>query len=232
MNKLIIFFCFFCIIICNYNTQLVKAEEGVAGISTTLNKNIVNVTYYYTTNRVNLRKESNVNSDIIITLEKRTKVLKMPSSDNGWTQIMYEDKIGWINSKYLRDTELPVIEFTDTEIEMLYRITEAEATGKSIEAKENVVSCIINRVYDSDFPDTIKDVIFEKNQYSPVKDGRYCTVIITEETKEAVNNVIKNGTTHDYTYFCNYDIISRKLQKWFDTLEFGFKDSANHSYYK
>lgn len=230
MKKLLTLFCFV-IFILNNNTITAKAEEGVAGISVTLDK--VYKIEAWTTANVNLRSKPNTNSDIMTTLNSDTKIQKLSISDD-WTMVAYEDKIGWVYSKYIRDTETPIIEFADKELEILYRITEAEATGESIESKENVASSIINRLYDSNFPSTIKEVVFQKEQYSPIGDRRYYTVTVTEETKEAVHNVIKNGVTHDCIYFCNYDnVTSSKLRRWFDNaLEFVFKDDSNHSYYR
>lgn len=229
MKKLLIFLCF-CVVMIISSSTTAKAEEGVAGISVTLDK--VNKIEAWTTTNVNLRSKPNTNSDIITTLTNDTKIQKLSISDD-WTMVVYEDKTGWVYSKYIRDTETTVIEFTDKELEILYKIVEAEATGESIESKENVASSIINRLYDSNFPSTIKEVVFQKEQYSPIGDRRYYTVTVTEETKEAVHNVIKNGVTHDCIYFCNYDnVTSSKLRRWFDNaLEFVFKDDSNHSYY-
>jgi len=230
MKKYIIFLCL--VILLPNNCSHVKAEEGVAGISATINH--INYTEKWTTTNVNLRNKPNTNAEIITTLKTRTKV-QIISQKEDWSMVIFDSKTGWICTKYLRDTEEPILEFTNKEKEMLYRITEAEATGKSITAKENVVSCIINRVYSADFPDTIKEVIFQKvdgnYQFSPVADKRYWKVEITEETKQAVDNVIKNGVTHDALYFCNYNTISSKQKKWFDQLNYCFSDDV-HNFYK
>jgi len=230
MKKLITFLCF-CIILISCCSTNARAEEGVAGISIILDK--VNKIEAWTTTNVNLRSKPNTNSDIIKTLTTDTKIQKLSTNDN-WTMVSCEDKIGWIYSKYIKDTEITIIEFNDTELEILYRITEAEGTGQSIESKENIISSIINRVYDSNFPSTIEDIVFQEGQYSPIGDKRYYTVTVTEETKEAVHNVIDNGVNHDCIYFCNYDNVkSSKLRRWFDnSLEFVFKDDSGHSYYR
>lgn len=229
MKKLITFLCF-CIILISCSSTNARAEEGVAGISITLDK--VNKIEAWTTTNVNLRSKPNTNSDIIKTLTTDTKIQKLSTNDN-WTMVSCEDKIGWIYSKYIKDTEITIIEFNDTELEILYKITEAEGTGQSIESKENIISSIINRVYDSNFPSTIEDIVFQEGQYSPIGDKRYYTVTVTDETKEAVHNVIENGVNHDCIYFCNYKKVkSSKLRKWFDnSLEFVFKDDSGHSYY-
>ena len=233
MKKLITFLCF-CIILISFSSTIAKAEEGVAGISITLDKvNKIEAIEAWTTTNVNLRSKPNTNSDIIKTLTTDTKIQKLSTNDN-WTMVSCEDKIGWIYSKYIKDTEITIIEFNDTELEILYKITEAEGTGQSIESKENIISSIINRVYDSNFPSTIEDIVFQEGQYSPIGDKRYYTVTVTDETKKAVHNVIENGVNHDCIYFCNYNNVkSSKLRRWFDnSLEFVFKDDSGHSYYR
>jgi len=233
MKKILTFLCF-CIILISFSSTIAKAEEGVAGISITLDKvNKIEAIEAWTTTNVNLRSKPNTNSDIIKTLTTDTKIQKLSTNDN-WTMVSCEDKIGWIYSKYIKDTEITIIEFNDTELEILYKITEAEGTGQSIESKENIISSIINRVYDSNFPSTIEDIVFQEGQYSPIGDKRYYTVTVTDETKKAVHNVIENGVNHDCIYFCNYNNVkSSKLRRWFDnSLEFVFKDDSGHSYYR
>lgn len=118
------------------------------------------------------------------------------------------------------------------EVEVLYKIVEAEATGECEEAKKNVASVILNRVHSIDFPSTITDVVFQNYQFSPISDKRYWSVEVTEETIRAVDEVITNGTTTEALYFCNLDNISNKNKRWFKKLEYLFKDKANHSFFK
>ena len=68
----------------------------------------------------------------------------------------------------------------------------------------NVASCVLARVESPEFPDTIKKVVFEKKQFSPISDGRYYSVKVQKSTKKAVKRVLKHGKTHNYLYFCAY----------------------------
>lgn len=126
-----------------------------------------------------------------------------------------------------------VYEVTKEEREMLERITEAECTGGDIDSKKNIVSNILNRVESDSFPSTIKKVIFQKGQFSPTEDGRFYSVEITEETKQAVEEVLLDGVNHDCLYFFNIkDVQSAKIKRWIDKkLEFEFKDDVGHSFY-
>ena len=224
--------------IMSFSISSYSAEEPITGVTMSLSsisdKDIEKLTsdYMWTTDRVNLRSEASTNSDKILTLDKRTKI-QMISSSNKWTKVKYEDYEGYIYSTYLRDTELPSLDFSDEEIEMLQRITEAECTGQSIEAKENVVSAIINRILDLNFPDTMSEIVFQDGQFSPISDGRYYSVDITKDTIEAVDNILKDGVKHEGIFFCNMkDVKLLSKKNWFKNLEFLFKDDSGHSFYK
>lgn len=124
-------------------------------------------------------------------------------------------------------------EVTKEERKMLEKISEAECTGQDIDSKKNIISNILNRVESDSFPSTIEKVIYQKGQYSPTSDGRIDSVEVTEETKQAVEEVLLDGTTHDCLYFFNMkDVQSSKIKKWIDNkLEFVFKDKSGHSHY-
>ena len=62
---------------------------------------------------------------------------------------------------------------TYEEAQMLMKIAMAEAESDGIEGKAMVMAVVLNRVNDDRFPDSIKGVIFQDKQFSPVKDGRY-----------------------------------------------------------
>ncbi|MBP5596062.1 MAG: cell wall hydrolase [Pseudobutyrivibrio sp.] len=114
-----------------------------------------------------------------------------------------DDPYNEIMEKILAYDAPPVWEVTDKARDILYRITEAEATGGNIEQKKNVASCVLARVKAPQWPNTIEGVVFQKQQFTPIWDGRYYTVTITQSTREAVDWVLKNGETHDCLWFCS-----------------------------
>lgn len=243
MKRLILLTACITMLTIGYTNEKVYAapfEQSIAGIGVVLNKidpieikYALEIKYQYTTERVNLRSEASTNSDILITLDNRSKVEILKSTSSDWTKVRYNNKVGYIYSKYLRDTELPSLDFTDEEIEILQRITEAEATEQSIKSKENVASTIINRVMSVDFPDDIESVVFEDGQFSPISDKRFYKVKITKDTIKAVDNVLRDGVTHDCLYFANIkDIEQLSYKKWFQCLKYQFKDNSGHSYFK
>ena len=82
-------------------------------------------------------------------------------------------------------------ELTIKEYNVLLRIVEAEAGGEGIIGKMLVANVIMNRVNSSRFPDTVTEVVYQKNhngraQFSPTVDGRMESVKVTLETEIAV----------------------------------------------
>ena len=84
----------------------------------------------------------------------------------------------------------PEHKLSEEDYEILLRIVEAEAGCEDIKGKMLVAGVIMNRVESSLFPDTVKEVVFQREngvaQFSPISDGRYETVRVSEETREAV----------------------------------------------
>lgn len=90
---------------------------------------------------------------------------------------------------------------SEEELHWFYQITEAEAGGESYEGKVAVAASILNRVESPEWPDSIKETIFQITydesgkayyQYSPVLDQRIYSVKPSEETKKAVHAAL-NG---------------------------------------
>ena len=114
-------------------------------------------------------------------------------------------------------------------LQILYRIVEAEATDGTYDQKRNVASCILARV-EHHWADSIEGVVFQKKQFSPIDDGRYYTVSITQSTIDAVNDVLKNGLVHHCDYFCTSTCGSAN-GGFHSRLDFQFYDGM-HNYYK
>lgn len=61
--------------------------------------------------------------------------------------------------------------YTAEELDLLARIVEAEAKDQPYEGRIAVANVVLNRVDSSKFPNTIYDVVYAKNQFSPVRTG-------------------------------------------------------------
>lgn len=106
-------------------------------------------------------------------------------------------------------------------IEILCRIVEAEAGTEDEKGRILVANVVMNRVESSRFPDTVKGVVFQKSgglyQFSPVANGRYYRVTVSEETRKAVEKVLRGkDESQGALYFVNRYAANTEYMNWFD----------------
>lgn len=114
-----------------------------------------------------------------------------------------------------------IIDITEQDYENMLRMVEAEAGGEDRTGKLLVANVIINRVKDECFPDTVTDVIFQKekgvSQFSPISDGRFYSVSVSEETIEAVNAALYGeDCSEGALYFMAREYADKDKAAWFD----------------
>lgn len=106
--------------------------------------------------------------------------------------------------------------------ETLLKIVEAEAGTEDRKGRILVANVVLNRVEDGRFPDTVTEVVYQKEggvcQFSPVGNGRISQVKVSTETVQAVEEALA-GT--DYSegalYFAARDQADPENMRWFDT---------------
>lgn len=134
-------------------------------------------------------------------------------------QIMYETEqktpyIGYLDArpvieiKELTYVEDPTEEEIEEEIhfdemELIAQLVMAEAGNQDLMGKRYVVDVVLNRVDSDDFPDTVEEVIFQKNQFSVIENGAFDEAgwTITEECYEAVKLEYEERSNYDILYF-------------------------------
>jgi N-acetylmuramoyl-L-alanine amidase len=96
-----------------------------------------------------------------------------------------------------------------------------------------VANVILNRVECDEFPDTVREVVYQKSQFSPVMNGTIDTCKITEETESAVSRALNGEDISDGAlYFMNRKKSASRNVRWFDTrLQFLFKH-GEHEFFK
>ena len=72
-----------------------------------------------------------------------------------------------------------VTTLTDAEYRLFACIVYCEAGGESYEGQLGVANVILNRLHSADWPNTLYDVIYQKHQFSPVKNG-YLNKVLSE----------------------------------------------------
>lgn len=68
-------------------------------------------------------------------------------------------------------TDNQILYLTQSDINLLAKLVYAESRGEPFEGKVAVASVVLNRVIDSSFPNTVSEVIFQKNAFSCVVNG-------------------------------------------------------------
>ncbi len=105
--------------------------------------------------------------------------------------------------------------------ETLLRIVQAEAGNEDIKGRILVANVVLNRVSDERFPDSVQEVVFQRAggraQFSPVANGTYYSVVVSEDTKEAVDRALAG---EDYSegalYFAARQYAGSSQMRWFD----------------
>ncbi|MBO5279186.1 MAG: cell wall hydrolase [Lachnospiraceae bacterium] len=127
------------------------------------------------------------------------------------------------------ETEASVTEY---EYDILLHIVAAEARGCDLKGQILVANVILNRVEDEHFPDTIEEVVFQKNQFSPVVEGTLWSTPVTDSVREAVDYALEGV---DYSqgalFFSARARLGGDSMAWFDSnLEWLFEHDGHEFY--
>ncbi|WP_312425678.1 cell wall hydrolase [Lacrimispora sp.] len=122
---------------------------------------------------------------------------------------------------------------TQDDYQVLLKIVQAEAGICDDKGKILVANVIINRVKSGKFPDTVKGVVYEPSQFSPVSNGSINSVKVTDDTKQCVDRALAG---EDYSsgalYFMNRGGSRRGAISWFDSHLTYLFQHGNHEFFK
>ena len=127
-------------------------------------------------------------------------------------------------------------QLSDKDYEALLRIVEAEAGGEDQNGKLLVANVVLNRVNNESFPDTVWDVVMQREQgiaqFSPTVDGRYQNVHVSEDTMEAVERALYGeDISQGALYFCAREKADSDRLKWFDRKLTRLFSYGNHEFF-
>lgn len=152
---------------------------------------------------------------------------------NTTEEILRKSAVEWSqkNQTKAEDNE-DIIQSMDWDAEESYylaKIAMAEAEGEDTEGKALVMLVVLNRVWSDEFPNSIKEVILQENQFSPVANGRFDAVEPDEDCYKALEmiQVQKWDESQGSTYF-----ESESDSTWHqENLQFLFQH-GRHYFYK
>lgn len=113
-----------------------------------------------------------------------------------------------------------VYELSEKDYEALLKIVEAEAGGEDEIGKMLVANVVLNRVKSDSFPDSVEEVVMQNEngtyQFSPVGNGRFEGVQVSEETVLAVEKALEGeDVSEGDLYFVAAKYAQPEKLKWF-----------------
>ncbi|HHW68563.1 MAG: N-acetylmuramoyl-L-alanine amidase [Epulopiscium sp.] len=123
------------------------------------------------------------------------------------------------------------ISYSQEDLYWLSRLVHAEAEAEPFEGKLAVANCIINRKKSKDFPNTIKEVIFDRNwgvQYTPTANGTIYNTPSEESVKAARMALEGNNNIGESLYFLNP---KKSTNNWIVKNRTFYRRIQNHDFY-
>lgn len=130
-----------------------------------------------------------------------------------------------------------VYELSDDDLGTLLRIVEAEAGNEDEDGKLLVANVVLNRVNSEKFPGTVSEVVFQRekgvSQFSPVSNGSFYRVEISDETITAVGRALMGeDISQGALYFAARKYANSKKMKWFDENLTYLFEHGGHEFFK
>lgn len=146
----------------------------------------------YTTTVVNIRKEPNIESEILGTSLVGTS-FEIVATIDGWSMIITEDGYAYMKSDWFVNDVSEIPAYSDEDLYVLAHLLAGEAHTYPDEEQKYVASVVLNRVNHSKYPSTIKSVVFQKGQYACTWDGNYHRTP-TERNWANAKYILENGS--------------------------------------
>lgn len=95
----------------------------------------------------------------------------------------------------------PALSLSESEIDLIALVTMAEAEGESEEGKRLVIDVILNRYDSPRFPNTISEVIYAKNAFECMWNGRVDRCHVRDDIRQLVIEELQFRTNSNIHYF-------------------------------
>ena len=127
-------------------------------------------------------------------------------------------------------------DLAQADYEALLKIVQAEAGNEDEEGKMLVAGVVLNRVDNRRFPNTVTGVVMQQKggsyQFSPVANGNYYKVKVSQDTIDAVEKVLKGeDLTQGALYFVSRKSADPEKMKWFDASLVKLFEHGGHEFF-
>lgn len=145
--------------------------------------------------------------------------LENEQAKNEFYRSLIEKLINYNNKEITEKTEPSdtlheTTSYSDNSLYLLAQIVYSEANGEPFEGMIAVANVVMNRVESDKFPNTIKDVIYQKGQFQPVSNGKINNVP-SEKAIDAAKVAMEGNSNTNALFFYNPTIAT---DKWIRTL--------------
>lgn len=131
-------------------------------------------------------------------------------------EITYEEPSAETLSVVVDDEFTPVIfsemngpePLSDEDVDLIALMTMGEAEGESEYGKRLVIDTVFNRVDSPYFPNSIYDVVYQKNQFTAMWNGRIYRCVVTDAMRQLVRE--------EWNSRSNYDVVFFRAQRYSD----------------
>lgn len=191
-------------------TEEVQETQNVTTKTENLNENDKrenNVTYNISSNNIVItqytkNKREKREKDVKKEKSKKEKIEEKIKREFNKINLISDKKKWFIERKKLIKKYCDVYDppesiynfYSKEELDLLFRVVQAEIGDYTFEQKCNVVSVIINRINHNEFPDTMFEVL-TADQFATISNGRIYEVTVDKTTKLACEYVFEFGDT-------------------------------------
>jgi N-acetylmuramoyl-L-alanine amidase len=96
---------------------------------------------------------------------------------------------------------------------LLARLVHAEARGEPLEGKIAVAAVVLNRLRSTEFPNSIREIIYDPGQFTPVE-GNDLPAKADETSREAVTRALQGEDPTGGALFFYNPATSRSIDYW------------------
>ena len=100
--------------------------------------------------------------------------------------------------KIEKKKDLPI---SKNEVDLLALLCMAEAEGECEKGKRLVIDTVLNRVDSKQFPNTIRDVIYQKNQFTSTFNGRMDRCYVKKDIRKLVEEEVRSRLNSEVLFF-------------------------------
>lgn len=161
------------------------------------------------TNKTSLNVLANTDKDVKNNTIKTTQYVNSVKSNKSDNEVTKETKVEPTVKPTVKPTAKPspkptqkptskpkvktTKSYSDEDLTILTRVIYGEASGQSWDFQVAVGSVVLNRVKSNKFPNTIKEVVFQRGQYACTWDGNY-NKTPNEQAKKVARYLLENGS--------------------------------------